>query len=70
MKYYFQPMWVTKKTVVLRNGREIRKQIFDRQTITKSGRITNHVACIKYKGSIYKVDRIGSSYKYRQKAKI
>jgi len=70
MTYQFQPIWATKKTIVLRNGREIRTQLYERRTVTKTGRIKFSVECIKYKGLIYKVERIRNTYKYRQKNKL
>ena len=70
MRYYKQPIYATKKRVKVSNGVYRYLQLYDKQTITKSGRITHHQYFVKYKGKDYKVERIGYTQTYQLKGKL
>ena len=64
MRYYIQRIYDNKRRIDLGNGKFVYSQIYDKQTITKSGRITHHTYYIKYKGVKYSVtNKTGTTWK-------
>ena len=70
MKYETQQIFLSKKRVKVGRNKYRYLQIYDKRTVTKSGRVTNHRYYVKYKGVNFKIERIGFTQTYQIKGKL